>query len=141
MTGTIPENLRLRRMYYLDLGFNNFSGTLPEDIGTEFVRARYMYFDHNKFHGTIPSNYGMIGNGQVYELYINDNELQGALPDKWVHPNLFISGFRVHNNNFDVEIGNEICKELNVFEEGELVDLAADCNICKCKTLCENCYN
>ena len=56
-TGTIPEDLRFSMIKFIDLGRNNFSGNLPEDIGEEWFELRYLYLDHNDFTGTIPKSY------------------------------------------------------------------------------------
>jgi hypothetical protein len=142
MSGTIPTNLRLRNIFYFDLSHNNFSGNLPEDIGSDFVRARVLYFDHNQFVGTIPSNYGGIGNGRMAELTLDNNQLTGEVPTDWPKDNLNLITVRFQNNKITTPIGNKGLCELDVFKEvGELLELGAECDICSCKTeLCSNCY-
>lgn len=77
MTGTIPSNLQLRQLFYMDLSFNQFSGTIPPDLGTESVRLRHLYLDHNRFEGTFPSQ---VLNQQLKALTLNDNQFTGTFP-------------------------------------------------------------
>lgn len=80
MTGTIPANMRLRQMYYMDLGNNKFSGTLPSELGTEYVRLRHLFLDHNEFTGTVPQSYVVAGDGRIQSLTLNDNKFTGDFP-------------------------------------------------------------
>ena len=80
MTGTIPANMNLRQMYYMDLGNNQFSGQLPPELGTEYVRLRHLFLDNNQFTGTVPPSYVVAGNGRIESLTLNDNQLRGAFP-------------------------------------------------------------
>lgn len=78
MTGPIQESTRLRFMYYMDLGRNQFTGTLPTFEG--YVRLRHMHLDHNEFTGTVPSTLITTGSDRLMTLSLNDNKLSGALP-------------------------------------------------------------
>eukprot|EP00980_Cylindrotheca_fusiformis_P002290 scaffold530_cov107-Cylindrotheca_fusiformis.AAC.14 len=80
MTGTIPGNMNLRQMYYMDLGRNQFSGTLPPELGDEYVRLRHLHLDFNQFSGTVPQSYILAGNGRLMTLRLNDNQFYGAFP-------------------------------------------------------------
>lgn len=139
MTGTIPQSLRWRQLFYFDLGHNQFSGTLPVDLGEKFVRLRHLHLDHNNFVGTLPESYITVGNGRLEQLTINDNQLTGAVPDNhefyW-----FLVTFNLQNNNFDEWLDGGTCR-LTVFTGGENVELNADCDICSCRNsfVCDNC--
>jgi hypothetical protein len=140
MTGTIPEGMRLRNAYYIDLSFNKFSGTLPQDIGSEdFVRLRHLYVDHNEFTGPIPESYALAGGGQLIDLYLSDNMLTGGVPSGWVKENVDLNAITVQNNDLTVAIDENVCK-MGVLAGGEMVDLGADCEICSCKDICSNCF-
>jgi hypothetical protein len=80
MTGTIPESLRWRNLFLLDLGRNRFTGTLPADLGERFVELRNLHLDHNNFNGTLPESYINAGNGRLTQISIEHNQLTGALP-------------------------------------------------------------
>lgn len=80
MTGSIPSNMRLRQMFYLDLGYNGFSGTLPNDMGTDYVRLRHLHLDHNNFVGTFPKSYLTSGDWRILTVFVNDNNLSGVFP-------------------------------------------------------------
>ena len=80
MSGVIPRNMRLRQLRYMYLGHNKFSGTLPDELGTESVRLRHLFLDHNDFLGTVPESYVVAGQGRINTLYLNDNKLSGPFP-------------------------------------------------------------
>ena len=64
----------------MDLGRNQFSGTIPGDIGDKYVWLRHLYLDHNNFVGSIPTNFPKIGNNRLETLGLNDNQLTGVVP-------------------------------------------------------------
>ena len=72
--------MRLRRLVYMDLGRNQFSGTLPSDIGEKYVVLRHLYLDHNNFVGSIPTTFPGIGNDRLESLALDDNQLTGVVP-------------------------------------------------------------
>jgi len=80
MTGSIPSNMRLRQLYYMDLGRNKISGTLPPDLGTESVRLRHLYLDHNDLEGTFPNEVLNAGDGRLRALSLNNNHFTGTFP-------------------------------------------------------------
>jgi hypothetical protein len=141
MTGTIPSDLRLRQMFYMDLGRNKFRGTLPVSLGENYVRLRHLHLDHNRFTGTVPSTLINAGNGRLNALSLNDNKLTGLLPGNF---QVFtrMGQFTAHNNQFS-KMDKDICK-LNVFENGELAEFKSDCDICVCgnnNIMCDFCVN
>jgi hypothetical protein len=80
MSGSIPPDMKLRNMYYMDLGRNRFSGTLPPDLGSDFVRLRHLHLDYNQFTGTFPESYVVAGDGRLMTLSLNDNRFRGDFP-------------------------------------------------------------
>lgn len=139
MTGSIPEGMALRSAFFFDLSFNKFSGTLPADMGVDFARLRNLYLDHNEFVGTIPESYANIGNDRLWNMYLSDNALTGGVPTGWAKENIFLDTLTVQNNMLTAGIDKELCK-YSIFDSGEMVELAADCEICSCETLCDKCY-
>jgi hypothetical protein len=83
-TGTIPHHLNLYHLYYLDLGHNQLTGTVPADwldYANGLVALRHLYLDHNKFTGSLPSNFtSTLGTGRLFELYLSDNQFTGTVP-------------------------------------------------------------
>ena len=67
-------------MFYLDLGRNRFTGTLPTDLGEKFVELRHLHLDRNQFTGTFPSSYLNVGNKRLETLTIDHNQFTGILP-------------------------------------------------------------
>ena len=70
-------------MFAMDLGRNQFSGQLPDDLGEQFIRLRHLFLDHNKFDGTLPSSFVTVGNGRLESLAINHNRLTGDVPSNF----------------------------------------------------------
>ena len=137
LTGTIPSNLRWRKLFLLDLGRNQLTGTLPEDLGEKFVELRHLALDHNKFTGTLPSSYINAGGGRVESLHVNDNKLNGGVPGDHLFLNKLVQ-YTLQNNNFVGNLDKDTC-DLAVFMWGEMVEFKADCEICSCKTrFCNN---
>lgn len=143
LTGTIPTNWNLRQLFYLDLGHNQLSGSLPSDWSegrAAFIRLRVLYLDHNNLSGSVPSSLGLIGNGRITLLSLQNNALTGEFPGFPLHNNL-LNVLEIHNNQFSSMDKHDICNQI-VFNYGELVMLRADCDICRCKHFCDKdqCY-
>lgn len=123
----------------MDLSFNKLTGTLPADIGSDFNRLRHLYLDHNLFTGTIPESYAQAGGGRLYVLTLDNNQLTGGVPTGWEKDNLFLDTLTVQGNQLTEPIDKTICK-FSALDSGELVQIGAECEICSCKTLCDDCY-
>ena len=80
MTGTIPDSIRWRQLHLLDLGRNQFEGTLPDDLGENLVRVRHLHLDHNRFYGTLPESIFTAGNGRLEALSVDNNQFTGTVP-------------------------------------------------------------
>ena len=139
LSGTIPEDLRLKRALVIDLSFNKIGGTIPYSMLDRHHALRHLYLDHNSLVGSIPENLGTVGNGRLRDAFMNDNMLTGAIPDTFVSlTGLF--NMNMQHNQFTEPLAWGLC-QMSVFAEGELAELAVDCDICSCKgTLCDQCY-
>ena len=83
LTGTIPKNLKLRDLYYFDIGRNFIGGSIPEDVGTDFIKLRYLHIDHNRLTETIPETIPPMADGRLISFLANHNRLEGLVPDNW----------------------------------------------------------
>ena len=129
LTGTIPRNLRLNELKYFDIGRNFIGGSIPEDIGIDFLKLRYLHIDHNRLTDNIPDTIPSMANGRLISFLANNNRLEGYVPDNYIMYNKLVQ-YTLQNNYFDY-LGPDNCF-LNVFQGGELVEFKADCNICSC---------
>lgn len=138
MTGSIPSNLRWRQIFYMDLGENQFSGTLPPDFGEESIRLRHLYLDHNNFEGNFPESYVNAGNARMQTLALNDNKFTGTFPGNHEITNRMVQ-LTIENNEF-TSMERSTCL-LGVFSGGELVEFKSDCLVCRCGVdfMCKNC--
>jgi hypothetical protein len=87
-TGPIPEDLRWRQLFYFDVGYNQLTGQLPDDLGEKFVRLRHLHLDHNQFSGSLPSSYTLAGNGRLESLTVDHNRLGGVVPSSFFASNI-----------------------------------------------------
>ena len=78
LTGTLPKDLRFRRVTYFDVGRNQLTGKIPEELGENMVTLRHLHLDHNEFRGTLPKEYNYVGNGRLESFSINHNRLTGT---------------------------------------------------------------
>jgi hypothetical protein len=83
-TGPIPDNLRWRQMFYFDVGYNQLTGQLPDDLGDKFASLRHLHLDHNQFSGTLPAPYTSVGGNRLESLTVDHNRLGGAVPSSYV---------------------------------------------------------
>eukprot|EP00521_Asterionellopsis_glacialis_P007066 CAMPEP_0195282084 /NCGR_PEP_ID=MMETSP0707-20130614/1123_1 /TAXON_ID=33640 /ORGANISM="Asterionellopsis glacialis, Strain CCMP134" /LENGTH=954 /DNA_ID=CAMNT_0040341035 /DNA_START=38 /DNA_END=2902 /DNA_ORIENTATION=- len=138
MSGSVPEALHLRRLFYLDLSFNNFSGQLPASMFERHYAMRHLYLEHNKFSGALPATLPGAGNGRLTDAFLNDNEFTGDFPDGYSKENTFLLTLNIQNTQIE-GFDKDICK-MSVHDSGELVELGAHCDICQCDPLCDRCY-
>jgi hypothetical protein len=111
-----------------DLGRNQLTGRLPQDIGQAFVELRSFHLDHNDFRGTLPREYNTVGNGRLASFTINHNRLTGYVSgDRQLYNNLL--QYTLHENQFS-GLDSENCRMEIPY--GEMVEFKADCDICRC---------
>mmetsp|Transcript_10763 Transcript_10763/g.31360 ORF Transcript_10763/g.31360 Transcript_10763/m.31360 type:complete len:627 (-) Transcript_10763:843-2723(-) len=132
LTGTIPTNLKLRDLFYFDIGRNSIGGSIPGDIGTDFMELRYLHIDHNRLTQNIPDTIPPMANGRLLSFLANNNRLQGNVPDNWTMFNKLVQ-YTLHDNYFNY-LGPANCY-FNVFEGGQLVEFKAECDICSCNDI------
>ncbi|GAX27631.1 hypothetical protein FisN_13Hh278 [Fistulifera solaris] len=132
MSGTLPAGLNLRNLFYLDIGRNAFSGTIPIDWyeGRDTMNnLRHLYADFNQFSGGLTYNFPTIGSGRIDQVSINDNQLTGDFPGGW-DPINALEILHIENNQFS-SLSKDFCI-MSVFVGGEVTDLRSDCSICPC---------
>lgn len=61
LQGDFPRNvLKLSYLTLLDISFNKFGGSLPNDFGFGLRSLKQLSLGHNSFFGTIPSSFGCV---------------------------------------------------------------------------------
>ena len=71
------------------------------------------------------------------QMYLNDNNLEGKVPENW-DPLDQLTNMAFHNNKLTVPVSDTVC-DMSVFEQGVMVEMRTDCDICTCDFLCEMC--
>ena len=140
-TGTIPSWNAIPSLFFLDLGFNALTGTLPESL-VKFNRLRRVYLNNNNFNGTIPISFPEMGNKKLIQLHLNDNDLSGEVPADWWNGRSyqkFLLELRLENNNFSGELSEALCSQDVRTGYGEMVEVNADCDICSCSLCTPHC--
>ncbi|XP_059285861.1 MDIS1-interacting receptor like kinase 2-like [Lycium ferocissimum] len=104
--GTLPTNIfNLSKLSHLDLGFNDFSGTIPPEIG------------NNRLSGSIPSS---IGNStKLKGLYLCQNRLYGPIP-----PSFGNLKFLVDMRLFSNKLNGPLPVELENIANWEMFELS-----------------
>ena len=125
-------------MTYVDLGSNQLTGTLPDDLGQTFSKLRHFFLDNNQFQGTLPESYLTVGNGRMEQFEVNNNQLTGTVPSSHTQFN-YLNLYRLDGNNF-VSMSDTTCR-LSVLVGGENVEFKVDCDICTCRDdlFCREC--
>ncbi|XVF71002.1 hypothetical protein PTKIN_Ptkin11bG0206800 [Pterospermum kingtungense] len=82
-------------MIYLDVSYNNLSGSIPENFGS-MSYLQVLNLGHNKLMGNIPESFG--GLKAIGVLDLSHNNLQGYLPGT-LGSLTFLSDLDVSNNN------------------------------------------
>ena len=136
LTGTIPENLNLGNLFYLDLGQNDLSGTIPDDWVADFVSLRVLYLDFNRFGGALPNEWANLGSGGMQSIVLTNNTFTGEVPGDYRDQGL-LNVLDIQNNDFE-KLGKNICKQIAFNKKGgAITSLRADCDICNCDYFCD----
>jgi hypothetical protein len=133
-SGQMPDRLlKPNTLFYVDLSFNALTGTLP--VNAVSLNLRHLYLSHNQLSGDIPSAYSLL---PLEDLFLDFNQLTGTVPTGF--SNSLLETLQIQGNEFsDGALDSSLCL-LDIFQDGVLVDLAADCAICSCSgRLCNAC--
>ncbi|KAA3467315.1 receptor-like protein 12 isoform X1 [Gossypium australe] len=77
LTRNFPHICNSKFLEILDLSHNNFSGVIPQCIGSFIKNLSSLNLKMNKFHGTIPSTFAK--GCALKNLNLNSNHLEGPL--------------------------------------------------------------
>jgi Leucine Rich Repeat len=81
--GTLPEEFRLRQLFYLDLSNNHFKGSIDHiDWAQMLPTLRVLYLEYNQFSGELPEDFPLIGGGNMKQIYLQGNAFTGTFPSK-----------------------------------------------------------
>ncbi|KAF5178736.1 Pollen receptor-like kinase [Thalictrum thalictroides] len=106
--GPIPDIKKLSALKTLYLSNNSFSGHIPGDAFTDMVWLKKLYLAHNQFTGPIP--WSLTKLPKLIELMLNDNQLQGRIPD---FPQKSLQLVNVSNNQLHGPIPPHLRKIMN----------------------------
>jgi hypothetical protein len=148
LSGPLPAQWNGPNLTKLDLGYNVYTGSIPQYIWDMPV-LKHLYFDHTNFTGTLPSSSSSTRLGHVW---LDNNELTGTIPSNfgwnWTH----LHELKLQENSLTGNITLDQCNRWKVpkdffecsnssdFAEDSDVDwiMNTDCDIdCDC---CNNCY-
>ncbi|KAJ1413965.1 Leucine-rich repeat [Sesbania bispinosa] len=80
IAGSLPQSFgHLPYLSYLDLSFNQLSGTLPLFKVTELAALQRLYLSHNQLNGSLPHIIGQLSSLQT--LSLSSNKLNGVISE------------------------------------------------------------
>ncbi|KAF9604352.1 hypothetical protein IFM89_006359 [Coptis chinensis] len=83
LTGGLPVDLsRLSHLKELDLGNNNFSSQIPEEI-SQCTMLTSLLFNENRLSGSIPNSISKLSN--LTRLDLSANNLTGVIPESYLY--------------------------------------------------------
>ncbi|XP_012073902.2 receptor-like protein 13 [Jatropha curcas] len=109
---------------YVDLSYNNFSGSLPScfnQIPSEFRETRYINMQGNRLTGSIPDDF--LNKSGLLVLNLKDNNLSSSIPNKFgtfpgTFPKLRLWALLLGGNYLNGFVPNWLCElnELNFLD-------------------------
>lgn len=113
MTGELPKEIgNLRKMRYLDLGRQGFSGTLPSEIGN-CVALEDIDLELCRFSGELPST--MRNLKRLHNLSISYNAFEGVFPE-WISELKSLKRLWMKYNRFEGSIPESIAQLTNLWD-------------------------
>lgn len=126
LSGEFPVQVLQAPLLFLDLRFNNLTGTLPNDL---FQRTDFdlLFLNNNQFEGTLPE----FGNSSTLYLVLANNNFTGEIPAsmaKWSK----LKEVLLLGNQFTGTIPEELCRlDLDILDvtnnPGLNTTLGVDC--------------
>ncbi|XP_075661366.1 receptor-like protein EIX2 [Castanea sativa] len=95
-----------KNLYALNLGKNNFTGSIPTSIGY-LVRLSYLHLDNNRFSRKLPSS--LKNCKQLVTIDVAKNDFVGSIPSWIGHRLSRLVILHLHSNNFHGHIPEELC--------------------------------
>ncbi|PIA46622.1 hypothetical protein AQUCO_01500277v1 [Aquilegia coerulea] len=116
--------IQLSNLYYLDLAYNHFTGSIPP-IFSKFTKLQGLQLSFNKLTGNIPESFGHFVR-VVPNLHFTNNKLTGSIPKSFANMNFEIIDFggnklvgdasMLFKTNGYSEYGYDIDLSRNMFE-------------------------
>ncbi|PKI52426.1 hypothetical protein CRG98_027179 [Punica granatum] len=112
-----PSSCFQDKLRFLDLGWNNFSGNLGNEI-EHFKSLEYIDLASNSIEGPIPESLVQLSSLNIpislckmkdlFALDLSNNQLSGTLPDCWKSLGQ-LDGINLGNNNLSGQIPTSLC--------------------------------
>ncbi|KAL4634625.1 hypothetical protein ACB092_04G213500 [Castanea dentata] len=95
-----------KNLYALNLGKNNFTGSIPTSIGF-LVHLSYLHLNNNRFSRKLPSS--LKNCKQLVTIDVAKNDFVGSIPSWIGHRLSSLVILHLHSNNFHGYIPEELC--------------------------------
>ncbi|XP_026438750.1 probable leucine-rich repeat receptor-like protein kinase At1g35710 isoform X2 [Papaver somniferum] len=130
LDGTIHFINTLHRLEFLNLGYNNFGGSIPTSLGS-LQDIKYLSLRSNKLIGSIPEEIIHLQKLQILDLSLNN--LSGCIPQKLGNWSALINNPYAYSRYLDIQI-EMVTKGITIqvkelFNYSTLIDLS--CNSLK----------
>ena len=115
LSGYIPEEIgELSELRELKLWYNNIGGSLPESIG-KLTKLQILYISSNPITGKIPSSIGNLQN--LVDLYMEGNQLEGELPESFYELKS-LGSLWLSNNKLEGRLSPKISQMESLYDLG-----------------------
>jgi len=145
LSGPLPSKWNTSKLEYLDLGLNNFTGTISQELWN-LPRLKYLVVDDNQITGGLPA---ASGSPSLQRVWLYSNQLSGSIPENFGSNWQQLTSLKIQDNALTGDITLEQCNRWpassqvlsgNASSATDGWRLEADCNLatmdCACCTQC-----
>jgi hypothetical protein len=137
-SGLLPSVWNTPNLERIDLGINNYTGTIPQDLW-DLPSLQSLIVDDNQLTGPLPS---LSTSNTLKNVWLYSNQLSGSIPSNFGINWSNLTSLKIQNNDLTGNITPDHCNRWPASTRESLDEwrLEADCNLptmgCACCTEC-----
>merc|ERR1711933_24351 len=131
LTGPLPTRWSSNSLIQLDLGYNFWTGTIPQDLWN-LPKLKTLWLDHCNLTGPLPSS---SESTSMHRLWLDSNFLSGTIPSDFGRNWTKLYSVKLQDNQLKGNITLEQCNRWEKGKKGKNWMFDTDCQIeCACCT-------